>query len=315
MNYDLIIIGAGPAGMTAAVYARRRELKVLMIAKSTGGQMALAHEVENWPGTQSISGFELANNMKTQAEKWGAEFISAEVLTIEKTANEFIVKTDGAQYTGEAVILAFGLTPKDLGVPGEKELIGKGVSYCATCDGPFFRNKKVAVIGDGNSALEAVEYLAKLASQVYLVIKAKEFSGESVLVKTIKTLNNVEVVCCYAASEIKGEAKVESLHLTQIESNENRELVVDGVFVEIGQAPKTSWLKGLVDLNDRGEIIADKLTQTNVEGIFAAGDCTDVGYKQMIIAAGEGAKAALSAYKYIAAKAGKVATPDWGGKK
>lgn len=315
MNYDLIIIGAGPAGMTAAVYARRRELKVLIIAKSTGGQMALAHEVENWPGTQSISGFELANSMKTQAEKWGAEFVSAEVLQIEKTATEFIVKTDSNQYISGAVILAFGLTPKDLGVPGEKELIGKGVSYCATCDGPFFRNKKVAVIGDGNSALEAVEYLAKLASQIYLVIRVKEFNGESVLVKTIKNLANVEIVCCYATSEIIGKAKVEGLKLTQLESNEVRELEVDGVFVEIGQAPKTGWLKELIDLNERGEIISDKLTQTSVEGIFAAGDCTDVGYKQIIIAAGEGAKAALSAYKYIAAKAGKVATPDWGGKK
>ncbi len=315
MNYDLIIIGAGPAGLTAAVYARRRELKVLIIAKSVGGQMALAHEVENWPGTQSISGFELANNLKTQAETWGAEFVSAEVLQIEKTAAEFVIKTDGAQYSSEAVILGFGLTPKDLGVPGEKELIGKGVSYCATCDGPFFRNKKVAVVGDGNSALEAVEYLAKLATQVYLIIKAKEFRGESILVKTIKGLSNVEVVCCYTATEISGTTKVEALQLAHIESADKRELVVDGVFVEIGQAPKTGWLKGLVDLNERGEIIADKLTQTSVEGIFAAGDCTDVGFKQMVIAAGEGAKAALSAYKYIAAKAGKVAMPDWGGKK
>lgn len=315
MKYDLIIIGSGPAGMSSALYARRRELKTLVIAKSTGGQMAIAHDIENWPGTQSISGFELASNMKAQIEKLDTEFVSAEVLRLEKNQDEFKIKTDQAEYSADAVILSFGLTPRDLGVPGEKELIGKGVSYCATCDGPFFKNKKVAVIGDGNSALEAVEYLSKLASKVNLITKNQELKGETVLAKTIKKLPNVEVYCCHRVDEIIGQEKVEKIKLTETATAITKEVEVAGVFVEIGYIPKTGWLKGLVDLNDRGEIVTDKLGQTSVPGIFGAGDCTDVGFKQVIIASGEGAKAALSAYKFIAGKKGKIATPDWGGKK
>lgn len=314
MNYDLIIIGSGPAGLTAAVYARRRALKVLVIAKSIGGQMAIAHEIENWPGNLSISGFELARNLKTQAEKWGAEFVSAEVSQISRVGDEFKIKTEQDEYSAEAVILAFGLTPKDLGVPGERELIGKGVSYCATCDGPFFKNKKVAVIGDGNSALEAVEYLSKLAEKVYLITKNKDLKGESVLLQAVKDSPKAEIFCCRQVKEIIGQARVEKIKLADTDSETVQEVAVDGIFVEIGYAPKTDWLKGLVDLNDRGEIITDKLGTTSLIGIFASGDCTDVGYKQIVIAAGEGAKAALSAYKFIAAKKGKIAVPDWGKK-
>lgn len=314
MKYDLIIVGAGPAGLTAAVYARRRELKVLIIGKSAGGQMAIAHEIENWPGNQAISGFELANNMKAQAEKWGAEFLSAEVSAIEKIGEDFKIKTDTADYLAESVILAFGLTPKDLDVSGEKELIGKGVSYCATCDGPFFKSKVVAVIGDGNSALEAAEYLAKLSEKVYLITKNQELKGEQALVNNLKNLEKVEILCCYQVQEIIGSSKVEKIKLVNNQTQEIKEVEVSGVFVEIGHTPKISWLKGVVDLNDRGEIKTDKIGQTSVVGLMAAGDCTDAGYKQIVIAAGEGAKAALSAYKYIAAKAGKVAILDWGKK-
>jgi thioredoxin reductase (NADPH) len=312
MKYDLIIVGAGPAGLTAAIYAKRRELNALVIGKTVGGQMGIAHEVENWPGNISISGFELAANMKAQAEKWGAEFVSAEVSTIEKSADGFNVKTDGGEYLADSIVLAFGLTPRDLGVPGEKELIGKGVSYCATCDGPFFKNKTVTVVGDGNSALEAVEYLSKLAAKIIMITKHPELKGEVVTVDFIKTLPNLEIKCCQQIQEINGEGKVEKLKLLDTNTQEVAEVATDGIFIEIGYAPKTGWLKGTVELNEKGEVMTDKLTKTSVDGIFAAGDCADTGFKQMIIAAGEGAKAALSAYKFIATKKGKVATPDWG---
>ena len=315
MRYQLIIIGAGPAGLTASIYAGRRELKTLVIGKATGGQMGIAHQIENWPGDEMIAGFELADKMKKQAVKWGAEFISGDVLSLSESDGIFLVKTETETYEAESVILAFGLTPRSLGVAGEKELIGKGVSYCATCDGPFFKNKTVAVIGDGNSALEASEYLSKLATKVYLITKHEKLKGENALVSSLSELDNLEILCCQKVDKIIGQEKVEGLSLSDAVSGELKELAVDGVFVEIGYSPATGWLSGFVDLNERGEIITDKLTQTSRSGVFGAGDCTDVGHKQIVIASGEGAKSALSAYKFLSAKNGRVAIPDWGEKK
>lgn len=322
-NYDVIIIGGGPAGLTASIYARRRELKVLVIAKAFGGQAALAHEIQNWPGTESTTGFELTQKMKAQAEKWGVEFVSDEVMNIlplpggeqEGFADGFMVKTTQTQYQAEAVILAFGLTPRDLGVPMEKELTGRGVSYCATCDGPLFKGKTVAVIGGGNAASEAAEYLSRLAKQVYLLSDSCNAAADAVLVEAVKALKNVEVICGLKITAVAGTEKVTGLKYTDLQTKEEKELAVDGIFVEIGFAPKTDWIKETVKLNERKEIITDKVGATSQPGVFAAGDCTDVGFKQMTIAAGEGAKAALSAYKYLAAKKGKVAAPDWGVKK
>ncbi|MFA6526583.1 MAG: FAD-dependent oxidoreductase [Candidatus Buchananbacteria bacterium] len=312
MTYDVIIIGGGPAGLTSAIYCQRRQLKTLVIAKAIGGQAALASEVQNWPGEKSIGGFELAQKMHDQAKDLAAEFVSDEVIMIEKSDSGLKVKTNSQEYSAAAVILAFGLTPRDLGVPGEEKFKGRGVSYCATCDGPLFKNKKVAVVGGGNSALEAVEYMSKLATQVYLINNSDKFTGEAELVKQVSALPNVAVDCNNQITEIIGDSKVEKIILADRISKEQKPIDVDGVFVEIGHMPKTGWLKGMVDLNDRGEIVTDKSGMTSAEGIFAAGDCTDVGYKQMIISAGEGAKAALSAYKYIAAKNGGTARPDWG---
>jgi len=311
MKYDVIIIGGGPAGLTAAIYCLRRELKTLNIAKAIGGQAGLASEVQNWPGEKSIGGFELTQKMFEQAKALSAEFVSNEVSAIEKTAVGFKVKTNGDDHETAAIILAFGLTPRDLGVPGEEKFKGRGVSYCATCDGPLFKNKTVAVVGAGNSALEAAEYLSKLTAKVYLISNAAKFSGEETLVNQVKELKNIEIDVSSQAKEIIGEDKVESLTVLDKTDGSEKSIKLDGIFVEIGHTPKTDWLKGTVDLNEKGEIVTDKATLTSQEGIFAAGDCTDVGYKQMIIAAGEGAKAALSAYKYIAAKKGGVAKPDW----
>lgn len=339
MNYDLIIIGGGPAGLTAAIYGLRRELKTLIIAKAMGGQAAIAHEVQNWPGIESIGGFELTHNMEEHAKKLGLVTDSNEVLSVEKADDGFIVKTNKDEHVAGAVILAFGLTPRDLGVPGEKELTGRGVSYCAICDGPFFKGKNVAVVGGGNSAIEAAEYLSKLANQVYLINNSAKFNIEEGVMQQIMAISNINILCGKAIGEIIGENKVEKLVINNFEAatapgfdasttlcklnnaddlakvGDHEELSVDGVFIEIGFTPKTDWLGGLVELNNRKEVITDKAGKTSVEGIFAAGDCTDVGFKQMIIAAGEGSKAALSAYKYLAAKKGLVATPDWGTKK
>lgn len=312
MKYDVIIIGGGPAGLTAAIYCLRRQLKTLIIAKAIGGQAALASEVQNWPGEKSIGGFELTRKMHDQVKDLGAEFMSNEVSAIEKSADGFSVKTNNENIETTAVILAFGLTPRDLGVSGEEKFKGRGVSYCATCDGPLFKNKTVAVIGAGNSALEAVEYLSKLAKKIYLLNNSEKFSAEEELTEQVSALSNVETYCGSEIKEIIGESKVEKIVIINKADKSEKTLHIDGIFVEIGHTPKTGWLKGTVDLNGKGEIVTDKSTATSLEGIFAAGDCTDVGYKQMIIAAGEGSKAALSAYKYIAAKKGKAAMPDWG---
>ena len=311
--YDLVIIGGGPAGLTAAIYATRRKLKTALISMTIGGQMALTNEIENYPGFDLIDGLSLANKMKDQAHKFGAEFLFQEVLGVEKAGEIFTVKTVKGEYEAKSVILAFGLTPRKLDVPGEKELAGKGVTYCATCDGPLFKNKVVAVVGGGNSALEAGEYLSKIAKHVYLINRSEKFRAQPYILDLIKGIKNIEVYCDSQITEIKGETAVKSITLTDsITKTKIEELAVDGVFVEIGYQPKTDWLKGTVDLNEKGEVVIDSDGATSVAGIFSAGDCSSSQYKQIVIAAGAGAKTALQAYKYIVAKDGKVAVPDWG---
>ena len=297
--------------MTAGIYCGRRELKALIIAKSLGGQAALAGEVENWPGTDAIMGFELVDSFKKQVDKFGVEFKSNEVTGIEKTDAGFIVKTSTDEITATSVILAFGLTPRDLGVPGEDRLKGRGVTYCATCDGPLYKGKTVAVVGAGNAAMEAAEYLARLASKVYLVNNGDKFIGDAYLLDEVDKLENVETFCSTQVTEIKGENKVEGF-VTSDASGQEKETAIDGIFIEIGHQAKTDWLKGLVELNDKGEIVISADNETSVAGIFAAGDCTNTLYKQIVIAAGEGAKAALQSYKHVVFQKGGFLKPDWG---
>jgi thioredoxin-disulfide reductase len=313
-QYDLLIIGGGPAGLTAAIYATRRKLKTMIVSMTIGGQMALTNEIENYPGFDFSEGMDLSMKMKDQAQKWGTEFDSNEVLSVVKGDNEtFTVKTNKTEYEVKSVILAFGLTPRKLGVPGEEEFKGKGVTYCATCDGPLFKGKTIAIVGGGNSAIEAAEYMSKLAKKVYLVNRSELFRAIPHLLDKVSKLDNVEFYCNTKISEIKGSALVESAtFVSTADESKQEEKKLDGVFIEIGYQSKTQWLKDTVDLNDRGEIIADRHTNTSVEGIFAAGDCTDIQYKQIIISAGEGSKAALEAYKYIVGREGKISAPDWG---
>lgn len=311
-KFDVIIIGGGPAALTAAIYATRRNLTTLVVAKAIGGQITIASEIENYPGFESVSGFELADKFRKHAEKTGAQFVSSEVVAIEKITDGFRIKTASQEYNTISVILAFGLTPRSLNVPGEDRLIGRGVTYCATCDGPFYKGKTVGVVGSGNSAFDAAAYLSGLAEKVYLITFSEKYTAFAALVDRVKTLPNIEIVCCETIKEINGENKVESITLTGPTATE---IKLDGLFIEIGYQAKTDWLKGLVELNDRGEIITEANGATSLPGIFAAGDCSDVGYKQIVIAAGEGAKSALEAYKYVSEKTGKAIIPDWGKKK
>jgi thioredoxin reductase (NADPH) len=313
--YDIIIIGAGPAGLTAGLYASRRTLKTLVLAKDLGGQASITYDVENYPGVELIDGFGLMKKFADQAQKFGAEIRYGQASKIEKKDGLFIVKTDTENFSGKSLVLAFGLMPTDLNVTGEQKFKGRGVSYCATCDGPLYKEKIVAVIGGGNSALDAAEYLAKIASKVYLIHRRDQFRGEEIVVKKLEKNPKLEMVLSSEIKEIKGDQFVKSIIIKDNGHDKLKEIEVSGVFVEIGYTPKTELVKGLIKLNEKGEIITDKDTNTSQKGIFACGDVTDCSYKQIVISAGEGAKAALQAYKYLCLEKGEKILPDWERKK
>ncbi|PKL72697.1 thioredoxin-disulfide reductase [Candidatus Kuenenbacteria bacterium HGW-Kuenenbacteria-1] len=315
--YDVIIIGAGAAGMTAAIYTSRRMLKTLVISKDLGGQASLATEVENYPGfDEAISGFKIMQKFNQQARKFGVEFIFDEVEEIKPENDFFEIKTNTQNYQTKSVILAFGLTPRDLDVPGEEKFKGKGVSYCATCDALFYKDKNVAVIGGGNAALDATLLLSKIAKKVYLVHRRNEFKGDEILIQKIKEQKNIQFVLNSTIKEIKGAEFVKSIIVNKIDKENEEEIEVNGVFAEVGYEVKADFIKNLVNLDEKNQVITNKNCETSLSGIFAAGDATDILYKQIIISAGEGAKAALSAYKYIQEKGGKnCINLDWGAKK
>ncbi|MFA6253205.1 MAG: thioredoxin-disulfide reductase [Patescibacteria group bacterium] len=307
-KYDVVVVGGGPAGLTAAIYAARRALKTLIVSMDIGGQMALTNSIENYPGYEEIEGPVLGQKMLAQAEKSGATLVTAEISRVEKKDDFFILQTaDNQKFETKAVIMAFGLTPRNLDVPGEKELTGRGVAYCATCDGPLYKGKTVVVVGGGNSAMDAAEYLSKIVAKVYLLVRQPQLKGEDVLIQRVSHDPKVEILFEAVSKEIKGSSKVESLIYES--KGENKEIKVDGVFVEIGHIAKTDWVKDLLDLTELHEIKINADCETNVPGIFAAGDISQIVYKQVVISAGEGAKAALQAYKYL--QKGQVSGPDW----
>lgn len=307
-KYDVIIVGGGPAGLTAAIYSARRAMKTLIVSMDIGGQMAMTNSIENYPGYDEIDGPLLGQKMLAQAEKSGSTLVMAEVAKIEKQADGFELETvDGQRFSSRAVIMAFGLTPRNLNVPGEKEFTGRGVAYCATCDGPLYKGKTVAVIGGGNSAMDAAEYLSKIVEKVYILVRQDKFRGEEVLMERVKAEPKIEILFESAVQEIKGDKKIETLVYDQ--KGESKEIKIDGVFVEIGHVAKTDWVKDLLNLTDMREININMDCETNTPGVFAAGDITQTAYKQVVISAGEGAKAALQAYKYL--QGGKVSGPDW----
>ncbi len=295
---DLVIIGAGPAGMTAAIYAKRKGLSLLVVADSVGGQVTKTGNVENYPGYKSIPGPQLVAVIKKQLEELKVEMRLSRVLELEQDGANFKLTTsDGHVYGSKAVIIASGSHWKELNVPGEKEYQNRGVSYCATCDGPLFAGMDVAVVGGGNSAGEAVLDLLNLATRIYLVVRST-LKADKVIVDRIKESGKVVILTGYTVEKVNGTDFVESIDIFS-ESGDHTTLKVGGVFVEIGFSPNVAFAQGLVKLNGRGEIVVDGYCKTNVPGIFAAGDVTDVPQKQIIVAAGEGAKAAMSAYTYI----------------
>lgn len=311
-RYDVIIVGGASAGLTAALYTGRQGLKTLIVTKDIGGQALLTNDIQNYPGFDQIGGFELMSKFQEQVVKYGVEFAYDEVDTIGPTEEPgFEVKTQFAQYESEAVILAFGKTPRDLGVPGEDQYKGKGVSYCAVCDGPLYKGEKVAVVGNGEQALEAANYLSGITEHVYVVQSSKKVFGDEDMINALGRTGKVTFLNSSKVSSIEGGFAADSIKVSDSTGAEST-VGVAGVFIENGYITKTGFVKDLVNLNSQGEIIVDNYCRTSEEGVFAAGDVTDVPYKQAVISAGQGATAALSAYNYIQKKRGKPpAKNDW----
>jgi alkyl hydroperoxide reductase subunit F len=307
--YDIIIIGAGPAGMTAAIYAARREMKTLVIGKEIGGQMIWASEIENYPAFESIKAFELVSRMQQQVKSLSVEIKTEAVSAVKPVKNGhddyFIIETAAGSYKARTVVIAAGLVPKRLEVAGEIEFSGKGVSYCANCDGPFFKNRAVAVIGGGNSALDAAEVLSKIASKVFLVHRNNDFRGFESLIQAVKERENIQIMLEKEVVGIKGESMVGSLAVKDVSSGSLTEIPVNGVFVEIGRMADTDIFKDLVERDERGQIIVDETMRTSMPGVFAAGDVTDKAkFKQITIAMGQATTAALCAYQHLQLKQG-----------
>lgn len=316
--YDTIIVGAGAAGLTAALYTARRAMKTLLVSQDVGGQAATTDEIENYPGVDFIAGPDLMNKFKSQAEKFGASFVFAEVIKIEKELDElgkpwFEVKTNTESFSGRTVILAFGLAHRHLGVPGEQEFGGKGVSYCATCDAPLFKNRSVAVVGGGNSAVDAALLLAKFCPKVYLIHRRNDFRAEAFLVQQLNQ-PNIELVLEAEVKEVKGDVRVKEVVVYDVNKPlETTSLAVEGLFVEVGFIANTKLIDGLVELDERRQVKVTPDGVTSEPGIFGAGDVTTLSYKQIVISAGSGATAALKAYEYLQKLMGfRGVTTDWG---
>ena len=314
-TYDLIIIGAGPAGMTAGLYAARRAMKAVILTMDIGGQVATTPDVENYPGIGFVKGMDLAQAMYEQTLKAGCEIkINTQVGDIEKRGEEYVVKAGGEEYSAPNVILSFGKTPRKLGVEGDEEYRGKGVTYCATCDGPLYKNKTVVVVGGGNSAIDAALYLEKIAKKVYLVHRRDQLRGEAVMIDRLTKNSSVEMIWNSAVEEVLGDGEVVTeVKIKNIKTEEQKNIATDGVFVEIGFEIKADFVKSLVKTDEAGQIIVDEFMRTSDPNIFAVGDLTPVPYKQIIISGGQGAIAALTAYDDNARRAGRpTGGTDWG---
>ena len=296
--FDTIIIGSGPAGITAGIYAVRREMKALVIGKEPGGQVVWASEVENYPGFKKIDNIELITKWNDHAKALGVEFKIEEIQRIEKSNNGFTLYASKEKYEAKTVIIAMGLVPRRLAIPGEEEYIGKGISYCANCDSPFYRDKIVAVVGGGNAALDAAEILSKIAKQVFLIHRREDFRGFEALVDEVKSKKNIELVLNSEPKEIIGSERVTAIKVVN-KNKQEREIIVDGIFIEIGRIAHTDLVADLVERTKQNQIIVDDKCRTKTPGLFAAGDVTTTPYKQITIAMGQGTIAALAAYEFI----------------
>jgi len=300
--YELIIIGGGPAGITAGIYSGRQKIRTLLITKTFGGQITQkAVMIENYPGFEKISGRDLIQKFERHLKRFDIEIKMDEVTEVKKSKGNFLVITkDKSVFESRAVILASGSDPRRLEIPGEKEFLGKGVSYCPTCDGPLFSNKVVAIIGGGNVAFEAALYLSGIVKKVYILEFGEKVRADATNQELVKKTGKAEIITSAQTKEIRGDMFVKEL--VYEDRKEKREVVlpVDGVFIEIGLQPATSFIRDLVEFNERDEIIVDFETyQTKTPGLFAAGDCNIGKARQIITACGEGAKAAMAAFGYL----------------
>ena len=308
--YDVIIVGAGAAGLTAAVYTCRKKLKTAIISIDVGGQTNLTSHIENYPGTGAMHGIELMRKFQDDAIGFGAELIMGKVNKVDKTENGFrVALTNEEVYECKALILAYGKVPKSLGIEGEEKFMGRGVSTCVTCDAPLFKNRDVAIIGGGNSAVEGALELATFSKKVYLIHRRDTFRADEITVQKLKEFQQIELVLNSVPLKVAGDKNVEGVEVENIVTKEKKHLNVDGVFIEIGYVVDTSFVQHLVRVNEKKEIIVDERGNTSCPGIFAAGDITPVLFKQTVIAAGDGAKAALECYKWLTG--GKGAVLDW----
>jgi len=297
---DIIIIGGGPAGLVAALYAGRAQLDALMIEKQfQGGQMVTTNEVENYPGFVDITGSDLANIMYEHAKKFGGTMEYKEVLEIQVDGDIKRVITDTEAYEAKVVILSMGVKPRKLGLDRENELGGRGVSYCATCDGGFFRNKIVAVVGGGDTAVEDALHLSRIAEKVYLISRSKKLTANKVAQEKLFKTDNVEIIWNSIVTKLNGEEKLSGIQIKNVENDKIIELEMNGLFVAVGSSPSTDLVKGLVDLNKQGYIIADESCKTSVEGIFAIGDIRTKAVRQVLTAAADGAVSIYEAEKYL----------------
>ncbi len=304
MKYDVIVIGAGIAGLTAAIYVTRAGKSVLVLEGNVyGGQIINTLSIENWPGDYGVSGVDLIQKIQKQAIELGARMEMEEVEKVEQNENGFEIVTEDNEYMTKAVIMAVGAEDKKLGLLREDELAGRGISYCATCDGAFFRNKEVAVIGGGNTALYDALYLADLVSKVYLVHRRDKFRGDAVLVERLSKKKNVEFVLGYVPEEILGEKKVSGVRLKpsgEVATVINeKELTVDGIFVAVGKKPMTEKFAKLVNLDKDGYVVAGEDCATSCPGVFVAGDCRTKQVRQLVTAAGDAAVAGEAAVNYL----------------
>ena len=299
--YDIIIIGSGPAGLCAAIYAKRAQLDMLVIEKdfSSGGQMVKTYEVDNYPGLPGMSGYDMAEAFRGHADKLGAVFVRENVKEVQTAGELKKIITNKNQYLTRTLVIAAGARHRTLGIPGEEEFSGMGVSYCATCDGAFFKDGVTAVIGGGDVAVEDAIFLSRICKKVYLIHRRDELRAAGILQESVKAIENVEIVWDTIPREIRGTDQVQSLAVENVRTGETKELAVDGVFVAVGILPNTEEFGSLVQLNEAGYIQAGEDCAASVPGIYAAGDIRTKQLRQIVTAAADGANAVDSAQKYL----------------
>jgi thioredoxin reductase (NADPH) len=300
-TYEVVIIGSGPAGYTAGIYTSRAKLNTLLISGSLpGGQLMTTSEVENYPGfPNGIFGPELMMNMRQQAERFGAKLLDDEVVEVDFTRRPFGIRTQGQEFRSESVIICTGASPRKLGLKAEQEFAGKGISYCATCDGPFFKGEDIAVVGGGDTAIEEATFLTKFGKSVKIIHRKDSLRASKILQEKAFENPKIDFVWDHVVSDISGNRKISSISVRNLRTGEERKISVGGLFVAIGHEPNTSIFRGQLQLDDKGYIALTKNTKTSVEGVFAAGDVHDYRYRQAITAGGFGCMAALDVEKWL----------------